>query len=100
FMSEYYLNYSPVSIETLIGKKGVKQKNMKDVPLKDIAEYAAEDADITLQLKHILQPILKEQKTEKLFNEVEIPLVTVLADVESAGVRINPDALKEFSKQL
>lgn len=73
---------------------------MKDVPLKDIAEYAAEDADITLQLKHILQPILKEQKIEKLFNEVEIPLVTVLADVESAGVKINPDALKEFSKQL
>lgn len=100
FMSEHYLNYSPVSIETLIGKKGVKQKNMKDVPLKDIAEYAAEDADITLQLKHILQPILKEQKTEKLFGEVEIPLVTVLADVERAGVKINPDALKEFSKQL
>ncbi|WP_028980740.1 DNA polymerase I [Sporocytophaga myxococcoides] len=100
FMSEYYLNYSPVSIETLIGKKGVRQKNMKDVPLKDIAEYAAEDADITFQLKHILQPILKEQKTEKLFGEVEIPLVTVLADVESAGVKINPDALKEFSKQL
>ncbi|WP_045468073.1 DNA polymerase I [Sporocytophaga myxococcoides] len=100
FMSEYYLNYSPVSIEALIGKKGVKQKNMKDVPLEDIAEYAAEDADITLQLKHILQPILKEQKTDKLFSEVEIPLVTVLADVERAGVRINPDALKEFSKQL
>ncbi|MBO9701994.1 MAG: DNA polymerase I [Sporocytophaga sp.] len=100
FMSEHYLNYSPVSIETLIGKKGVKQKNMKDVPLKDIAEYAAEDADITLQLKHILQPILKEQKTEKLFGEVEIPLLTVLADVERAGVKINPDALKEFSKQL
>ncbi|MFN3403347.1 MAG: DNA polymerase I [Cytophagaceae bacterium] len=99
-MAEHYLNYAPISIESLIGKKGVKQKGMRDVPLKDIAEYAAEDADITYQLKTILAPQLKDNGLEKLFYEVELPLVDVLAEMESAGVKINPDALKEYSKQL
>jgi len=100
FLSETYLNYSPVSIETLIGKKGAKQKNMKDVEIGKIAEYAGEDADVTCQLKVLFEPMLKESKVDKLFNEVEAPLVPVLADMESAGVKIDVAALKEFSKLL
>lgn len=99
-MAEVYLNYSPISIETLIGKKGARQKNMKDAPLERIAEYAAEDADITCQLKELFAPMLKEQKAEKLFFEVESPLVSVLADMECSGVKIDTDALKDFSKLL
>ncbi|HEY8402345.1 MAG TPA: DNA polymerase I, partial [Cytophagaceae bacterium] len=99
-MAAYYLNYSPVSIETLIGKKGAKQKSMREVPIPQIAEYAAEDADVTLQLKHIFAPKLKEQNTEKLFHEVEIPLIEVLADMETTGVKIDVDALAEFSVEL
>jgi DNA polymerase I len=99
-LAETYLHYSPISIETLIGKKGTKQKSMKDAPLEQIAEYAAEDADVTFRLKEMLAPILKEKSAEKLFWEVETPLVQVLADVECAGVKIDTEALKEFSKIL
>lgn len=99
-LSEAYLGYSPISIETLIGKKGARQKNMKDAELEKIAEYAAEDADITYQLKCFFVPLLKESKAEKLFWEVESPLVNVLADMECAGVKIDTAALKEFSKLL
>lgn len=99
-LAETYLNYSPVSIETLIGKKGKGQLSMRDVPLEQITEYAAEDADITLQLKEIFEPKLKETETEKLFNEVEVPLITVLADMEREGIMIDVPALKELSLQL
>jgi DNA polymerase I len=99
-LAETYLHYSPISIETLIGKKGTKQKSMKDAPLEQIAEYAAEDADVTFRLKEMLAPILKEKSAEKLFWEVETPLVQVLADVECAGVKIDTESLKEFSKIL
>jgi DNA polymerase I len=99
-LAETYLHYSPISIETLIGKKGTKQKSMKDAPLDKIAEYAAEDADVTYRLKEILAPVLKEKQAEKLFREVETPLIQVLADVECAGVKIDTEALKEFSKEL
>jgi DNA polymerase-1 len=99
-LAETYLNYSPVSIEELIGKKGTKQKNMRDVPLEKIAAYAAEDADVTFRLKNIFFPRLKDQNAFKLFEEVETPLISVLADIEYTGVKINPDALKEFSKLL
>lgn len=99
-LSEVYLNYSPISIETLIGKKGVKQKSMKDAPIDKIAEYAGEDADITFQLKTTFAPMLIDNKAEKLFMEVEAPLVNVLADMECAGVKIDTAALKEFSKLL
>ena len=99
-LAETYLNYSPVSIEELIGKKGPKQKNMRDVSIDKISAYAAEDADITFQLKQIFNPGLKTQNAFKLFEEVETPLINVLADIECAGVKINPDALKEFSKIL
>lgn len=99
-LSESYLNYTPVSIEELIGSKASRQKNMRDVPLEKIAEYAAEDADVTFQLKKIFYPRLKMQNAFKLFEEVETPLINVLADIENHGVKINPDALKEYSKTL
>ena len=99
-MAENYLNYSPVSITELIGKKGVKQGNMRDVPVADVAEYAGEDADITLQLKHILEKEIKANKLESLLHEVEEPLSYVLADMEYEGVKIDKDALAIMSKEL
>lgn len=100
FLAETYLQYAPVKIEELIGKKGVNQGNMRDVPLEQIKEYAAEDADITIQLRDFLAPKLNDNHLEKLFREVETPLVKVLADVEYAGVRIDPNFLMEYSGQL
>ncbi|WP_295651154.1 DNA polymerase I [uncultured Mucilaginibacter sp.] len=99
-LSENYLGYSPVSITTLIGAKGKTQGSMRDVEIEKIKEYAAEDADITLQLKDIFKPKLKEVNAEKLATEIENPLVYVLADIEFEGVRIDYDTLKEFSKEL
>lgn len=99
-LAENYLNYTPVSITELIGKKGAKQGNMKDVPVAQVVEYAGEDADITLQLKHQLAPKLKEDKLDKLFYDVEIPLMRVLADIEYNGVRIDTEALSKMSKEL
>ena len=99
-LAQTYLNYSPVSIEYLIGKKGKAQTSMRSVPLEQIKEYAAEDADITFQLRTILEPKLKETGTLKIFNEVEMPLVPVLAGIESAGVKLDSQALNDFSKEL
>ncbi len=99
-LSETYLNYTPVSITELIGKKGAKQGNMKDVPVHKVVEYAGEDADITLQLKHKLAPQLDERAVTKLFNEVELPLVNVLADIEYNGVKIDTEALAAMSGEL
>jgi len=99
-MAENYLNYSPVSITELIGKKGVKQGNMRDVPVEDVVEYAGEDADITLQLKHILEKEIKENNLENLLHEVEEPLSYVLAEMEYEGVKIDKDALAKMSKEL
>lgn len=99
-LSENYLNYTPVSITELIGKKGVKQGNMTDVPVHKVVEYAGEDADITLQLKQKLAPILKENAVTKLFEEVELPLVSVLADIEYNGVKIDTEALAAMSGEL
>ncbi|NNT71336.1 DNA polymerase I [Flavobacterium sp. IMCC34852] len=99
-LSETYLKYSPKSIETLIGKKGKGQLSMRDVPLEDIKEYATEDADITLQLKEHFQPILEKVGTKKLFDEIEIPLVQVLADMEAEGIRLNVDFLKSMSVDM
>ncbi|MBK8922549.1 MAG: DNA polymerase I [Saprospirales bacterium] len=102
FLAESYLDYSPVKIEDLIGKKSATQGNMRDVPLEQIKEYAGEDADITLQLKNCLAPKLDAggPSLVKLFRLVETPLVKVLADLEFAGVRIDPDFLKAYSKEL
>lgn len=99
-LSENYLNYSPVSITELIGKKGVKQGNMKDVPVHQVVEYAGEDADITYQLKKRLEPMLEEGGLKKLFNEVEVPLMHVLADIEYNGVNIDTSVLAAMSKEL
>lgn len=99
-LSQTYLNYSPVSIETLIGKKGKEQSSMRDVELEKIKEYAAEDADVTLQLKTVFAPKLAENALEKLFHEVEIPLIRVLANMEREGINLDVTALREFSSQL
>ncbi|MFC4739310.1 DNA polymerase I [Flavobacterium ponti] len=99
-LSETYLKYSPKSIEELIGKKGKNQKSMSDVPLEDVKEYAVEDADITFQLKEHFQPILEKVGTKKLFDEIEIPLVEVLADMEKEGINLDVDFLKTMSKEL
>jgi DNA polymerase-1 len=99
-LSETYLKYSPVSIETLIGKKGKDQISMRMVDVAKITEYAAEDADVTLQLKDQFAPKLKENNLEPLFNDVEVPLITVLADIEREGIRLDVEGLKEFSDQL
>ncbi|MDN3550947.1 DNA polymerase I [Mucilaginibacter aquaedulcis] len=99
-LSENYLGYKPVSITTLIGPKGKNQGNMRDVEIEKIKDYAAEDADITLQLKTVFEPKLKQVESEKLINEIEHPLIYVLADMEYEGVKIDHDTLREFSKQL
>jgi len=100
YLAEVFLNYKPVSIEELIGKKGKNQKSMRDVEPDIITEYAAEDADITLQLKEVFEPKLKETGTDKLFNEIEMPLVPVLANMEAEGVKLDTKTLAEFSKEL
>jgi DNA polymerase I len=100
FLAEIYLNYTPVSIEALIGKKGKSQGSMADLDPADIVDYAAEDADITLQLYHTFAPMLEQQQAQKLFDEVEVPLISVLADMETEGVRIDEHFLKEYSKEL
>ncbi len=99
-LSAQYLGYEPVHIEELIGKKGKTQGTMRDVELEKIKDYAAEDADITLQLKHVFLPKLKEKDVEKVFYQVENPLVKVLTDMEFEGVRIDQNFLNEYSKEL
>lgn len=99
-LSENYLGYTPVSITELIGKKGKNQGNMRDVEVEVVKEYAAEDADITLQLQQVFEPMLEEVKAKKLAQEIENPLVYVLADMEKEGVRIDMDQLNAYSKEL
>jgi DNA polymerase-1 len=99
-LAENYLNYTPVSIEALIGKKGSKQGSMRDVDVGKVVEYAGEDADITLQLKKAFEPGIQEQKLNKLLNEVEIPLVDVLADMEYEGIKVDEATLKQLSTEL
>ena len=99
-LSAQFLGYEPVHIEELIGKKGKGQGNMRDVDTEKIKEYAAEDADITLQLKHSFVPLLQAKKVDRVFSEVENPLVRVLTDMEFEGVRVDVDFLKEYSKEL
>lgn len=99
-LAETYLSYTPVSITELIGAKGKKQGSMRDVEIEKIKEYASEDADITLQLKAIFEPLLQDSATEKLAHEVEFPLVYVLSSIEQNGVKIDVDTLKTISKGL
>ncbi len=95
-----YLQYEPVSIETLIGKKGKGQGNMRDVEVEKVKEYAGEDADITLQLKQVFEPLLESNDVAGLFYNVENPLVPVLADMEFEGVGIDVNFLNDYSKEL
>ncbi len=99
-LSAQYLGYEPVHIDELIGKKGKNQGNMRDVDPEKVKEYAAEDADITLQLKHVFEPMLEEKKVQRVFEEVENPLVRVLTDMEFEGVKIDVDFLNAYSKEL
>ncbi|MRX63408.1 DNA polymerase I [Maribacter luteus] len=99
-LSETYLNYTPVSITELIGKKGKNQLSMRDVPLEQQTEYAVEDADITFQLAQHFRPELAEAKTEELFNTIEIPLLHVLADMELEGINLDKEFLHSLSKDL
>jgi DNA polymerase I len=99
-LSAKFLGYEPVHIEELIGKKGKSQGTMRDVAIDKITEYAAEDADITLQLKNIFTPMLANKDVEKVFSEVETPLVKVLVDMEFQGVRVDMDFLNSYSKEL
>ncbi|TRX38985.1 DNA polymerase I [Flavobacterium restrictum] len=99
-LSETYLKYSPKPIEDLIGKKGKNQKSMRDVALEEIKEYAAEDADITYQLKQNFSPILDKAETKKLFDEIEIPLIPVLAAMELEGINLDVPFLKSMSVEM
>ncbi len=98
YMAETLLGYQTIHIEELLGPKGKKQKNMRDLSPTDIYEYAAEDADITLRLKNVLEPRLKELEVEELFWNIEMPLVRVLADMELNGVCLDTEALQDTSK--
>ncbi|MEI8204751.1 MAG: DNA polymerase I [Bacteroidota bacterium] len=100
YLAESYLNYSPVSIEELIGKKGQHQRGMRSVEKEKLKEYAAEDADITLQLMHHFAPLLEENEFTTLFNTIEMPLVPVLAAMEQEGVKVDTKALNEYSNEL
>ena len=100
YLAEIYLHYQTIHIEELIGPKGKGQKNMRDLDPKDIYLYACEDADITLKLKNKLEKELKENDAEKLFYEIEMPLVPVLVNIESNGVLIDTDALKQTSEHF
>ena len=99
-LAETYLNYTPVSIESLIGKKGKNQKSMRDVPLEKQTEYAVEDADVTLQLKEYFTKELTDANTQKLFNEIEIPLLQVLADMELEGINLDRKFLTDLAIDL
>ena len=99
-LSETYLNYTPISITELIGKKGKNQLSMRDVPLEKQTEYAVEDADITWQLAQHFRPELAEAKTDELFETIEIPLLRVLADMENEGINLDKDFLGSLSKDL
>lgn len=99
-LSENYLGYSPVSITELIGKKGANQGTMRDVPIEQIKEYAAEDADVTLQLFNVFKKEIDQTHLHKLFYEVETPLIPVLTEMEYEGVKIDTDFLRQYSKEI
>jgi DNA polymerase-1 len=100
FLAGQYLDYDPVPIETLIGKKGRSQTSMRFADAEELKEYACEDADITLQLRTVFEPLLKENKLISLFEDVEVPLIHVLSAMEFSGIKIDTEALAEYSRQL
>ncbi|MDX2360658.1 MAG: DNA polymerase I [Crocinitomicaceae bacterium] len=99
-LAEMYLTYKPVSIETLIGKKGKNQKSMADLSPEEISDYACEDADITWQLKEIFEPEIQKEHLKELFYNMEMPLVSVLKNMEQEGISIDADGLLRYSKEL
>ncbi len=99
-LAETYLNYTPVPIETLIGKKGKKQLSMRSVDMNALKDYACEDADITLQLREAFEPELKKNNAMELFSNIEVPLVPVLASMEAEGVKLDIPALRDYSSSL
>ena len=100
YLAEIYLHYQTIHIEELIGPKGKGQKNMRDLSPQEVYLYACEDADVTLKLKNILEQELKKNDAEKLFYEIEMPLVPVLVNIESNGVRLDTEALKQSSEHF
>ncbi len=100
YLAETYLKYQPISIESLIGKKGVNQLSMRDIRVERVAEYAAEDADITLQLRNYLAPKLKEEKLQELYDSIEEPLIKVLVDMEYEGINLDAEYLNTYSVEL
>ena len=100
YLSKLYLGYTPIPISELIGKKGEEQGNLRDVPVEQVAEYACEDADVTLQVANIVRPDIEKQGVSEVCNEVECPLIPVLVDMEYEGIRLDVDALKKYSGQL
>ncbi|HEX8561836.1 MAG TPA: DNA polymerase I [Flavobacterium sp.] len=99
-LSETYLQYSPKPLEALVGKKGKGQKTIREVPIEELKEFAVEDADITFRLKQHFVPVLEKTETRKLFDDIEIPLVHVLAEMETEGVKLDVEFLKTLSKEL
>ena len=99
-LSEKYLGYEPVHIDELIGKKGKNQLTMRDVAIDKVKEYAGEDADVTLQLKNVLEPKLQQKDVQKVFEEVESPLVKVLTDMEFEGINVDVEFLQDYAKEL
>lgn len=100
YLAETYLHYKPVSYESLAGKKGKNQKTLRQVDPEKLLEYAAEDADVTFQLKQVFEPLLKKYNVIKLYQDIEIPLIEVLADMEANGVKLNTGAIEEISGKL
>jgi DNA polymerase-1 len=100
YMAETYLKYQPVSIETLIGKKGKSQLSMRDVPVEQVVDYAAEDADVTLQLKNYFEPRLHKDGLDRLYWDIESPLISTLVDLEYAGVNIDVPFLAKYATEL
>jgi DNA polymerase-1 len=100
FLAEFYMKYQPISIETLIGKKGKGQGNMRDLKPEEVSDYACEDADITFQLKQLFEPEIQKDHLKELFYEMEMPLVEVLKDMEQEGIAIDVAGLQEYSKQM
>ena len=100
YLAEIYLHYQTIHIDELIGPKGKNQKNMRDLDPKEVYRYACEDADVTLKLKNILEKELKEHDAEQLFYDIEMPLIPVLANIESNGMLLNTEALKDSSKNF
>ncbi len=99
-LAETYLHYTPVSIVSLIGKKGKKQLSMRQVPVEKVTEYAGEDADITLQLHHKFAPTVAKEEISKLYSEMEMPLVSVLTDMEYEGINLDKAFLEAYSEEL